>query len=805
MQLVVAEKPSVARDLAKVLGARTRDAGCIRGDGIVLSWARGHLAELEEPAHYDAAWKRWSFDTLPMLPDQFALRVRPDARDQWTKLRALLRDKQFTEVINACDAGREGELIFRYVYELAGCRLPIRRLWVASMTDAALRAAWADLRPSARYDALADAARCRSEADWLVGLNATRAMTCLARKGGGSQLLSVGRVQTPTLAMIVDRDEQIAAFVPEDFWRVEATLTPEGGGESWTAVFTRKAPNAPTERDKDKAAAAERFSTAEDAELLRTAVADQQGTVAHAQRREKLEPPPLLYDLTSLQRRANQRFGLSAARTLELAQALYERHKLLTYPRTDSKHLTPEQAETLPMVLRGLSSVPPYKPFCEKLLAGPPLRPGKRVVDAAEVGDHHAILPTGKDPMGAQLSIDEKRVFDLVSRRVIAALMPPARFDMTVLIVAVDPLAGAPLPADAPPPLHFHARGRVCRDPGWRAVDPPGSHAGGKDRLLPPVDVGQPVQLTNPESLPGQTRPPRPHNDASILQSMETAGRQLDDAELKRALRSSGLGTPATRAAVLQTLINRGFVRRQARDLRATDRGTDLIHAVPVDELKSASLTGRWEARLADIAEGRDQRDRFMRDVRANTATIVAAISRADPPPPELRDDDTVSLGDCPICGKPVRDRKAVYSCDTGRACSFVIWGTMSKRKISVSAAKKLLKTGRAGPYKGFKSKTGKPFEASLVLGEDGKVAFEFGDRPSAPTAAKPKPKTASTTPDPTGQPCPSCGAGALIRGRQAWGCDQWRSGCRFTIPFEIEGSAITAAELTRRLAGPTN
>jgi DNA topoisomerase-3 len=772
MQLIVTEKPSVARDLARVLGARSREEGCIRGDGIVLSWCRGHMAELVEPAHYRADWKRWSFDTLPMLPEDFQLRARAEAKDQWAILRKLLRDRALREVVNACDAGREGELIFRYAYELAGCTAPVRRLWVASMTDAALSRAWQDLRDGARYDGLADAARCRSEADWLVGLNATRAMTCLAQKGGGSQLLSVGRVQTPTLAMIVERDGEIAAFEPEDFWRVEATVQapaaaePDGTPPSWPAVFTRLGPGSPRPRDKDARQQAERFSAEAPAEQLVAAVTGRDGRVVQAERREKREPPPLLYDLTSLQRRANQRFGFSAARTLELAQALYERHKLLTYPRTDSRHLTPDQAATLPEVVRSLAAVPPYAPHCAAILEGPFPRPGKRVVDASEVGDHHAILPTGRDPLTAQLAPDEKRIFDLVARRVLAALLPPARFALTTLVVAID--TDAPVPEDAPPPLHFQAKGRVCLEPGWQAADPPARSRRQADQqaLLPLVDEGAPVHVPAARSIAGQTRPPRPHNDASILQAMETAGRQLDDAELKRALRGAGLGTPATRAAILQTLIRRGFVERRGRDLRATDRGIALIAAVPVDELKSAALTGRWEARLSAMAEGQESRTAFMADVRAHVGRIVGEISTAEPPPPEAREESqSKSLGDCPTCGAPVRLRRSVYTCDTGRACTFVIWGTVAQRKISAAMVKKLLKSGRAGPYKGFKSKKGKPFSAILALDKEGRVGLDFGED--------------DTSAEPVGA-CPVCEKPVRRRGSR-WTCDTGRD-CSFVI-----------------------
>ncbi|MFT5460852.1 MAG: DNA topoisomerase-3, partial [Myxococcota bacterium] len=376
MRLIVTEKPSVARDLARVLGVTGRQRGWIEGDGMVITWCVGHLVELEEPAHYDPRWRRWALDTLPMIPDTFSLRPRKDAADQWAIVRRWLTDPRVEGVVNGCDAGREGELIFRFVYELAGCTRPVQRLWVSSLTDQAIRAGWARLEPASRYDALADAARCRAEADWLVGLNATRAMTCRGRDAGGEELLSVGRVQTPTLAMIVERDGEIAAFVPETFWRVEADLAaPEG---EWRARWFRQSVRDTAQADPDQAPVVERVATLAEAESIVAAATGQPGRVTKADRRRKVDKPPLLYDLTSLQRRANQRYGLSAQRTLAVAQALYERHKLITYPRTDARYLTPDQVPLLPDVVRGLQPVPPYAAFCVAILAAP-IQPGRRV------------------------------------------------------------------------------------------------------------------------------------------------------------------------------------------------------------------------------------------------------------------------------------------------------------------------------------------------------------------------------------------------------------------------------------------
>ena len=795
MQLVVTEKPSVARDIARVLGVRGKGDGFLHGDGIRITWCVGHLVELEEPAHYDSKWRRWSFDTLPMVPEQFALRPRKGSTDQWRVVKKHLRDKAVTEVINACDAGREGELIFRYAYQLAGSRAPVRRLWVSSLTDVAIRDGWDRLAPSSQYDPLADAARARSEADWLVGLNATRAMTCLGRKAGGDELLSVGRVQTPTLAMIVERDAAIAAFIPETFWQVKATF--KCGEADWTGTWFR--PGSPQEKKGEDAPHAERLPSRELAEAVSGAVHGRDGVVETAKRKRKVEPPPLLYDLTSLQRRANQRYGMPADRTLQVAQALYERHKLLTYPRTDARFLTPDQVATLPGIVKAVGTLAPYAPFAGPLLQAP-IRPGKRVVNAAEVGDHHAILPTDKVPNAGRLSAEEKRIYDLVARRLLAALSPNAELDLTELIVAVstEPIADG---IDTPP--RFRATGRILAVPGWRAVDPPGRQ---RDRVLPNVQEGDPTETTGTEVREGQTKPPRPHNDATLLRAMETAGRSLDDKELARAMRSAGLGTPATRAAILNTLIHRRYVTRQGKDLRATEKGRVLIGAVPVDDLKSAELTGRWEKRLNDIAEGRESADAFMRDAVARLRDVIQAIATAEPPPmAAVKKPDTPILGDCPVCGKPVREQRKAYGCETGRDCPFVVFKQMTGRSISKRMVTALLKHGKTPIVKGWKSRAGKVFEAGLMLKEDGTVGLHFKPRAqksTSPVPASPPPAGPELTP--VGMTCPKCGQGRIIKGRAAWGCNRYREGCRFLIEFDREGrrtSPADAAEQIRHMA----
>lgn len=760
---MIAEKPSVARDLARVLGAGTKKNGFFEGNGLRIAWCFGHMAELVPPESYDLAWKRWSLQTLPMLPSPFDVQVREGAADQMGVLTRLVNAGDVEAVVNACDAGREGELIFRYVMQLARSSKPTLRLWISSLTDAAIQQGWGNLRPGKAYDALADAARSRSEADWLVGLNATRALTCACPDPGG--VLSVGRVQTPTLAMIVRRDLEIEAFEPEAFFQVKAEfrVTHEDEAHTWRGTWFQ-----PGKSDKEKGQTAppsERLADRAMAESILAAALGQVGRLQLADRKKKKEQPPLLYDLTALQRRANQRYGLSAQRTLDIAQELYEKHKLITYPRTDARYLTPDQVPGLPAVVQGLQPIGPYAPHCAAILQRG-IKAKKRYVDASEVGDHHAILPTGRTP-STNLPADHKRVFDLVARRFLAALSEDAWFDLSTLVVEVP--CGKPLLDGTDAPQLYRAKGRVCTVEGWRAVDPPPKAKNGVD--LPNLPAGAPADVVKGKVHEGATRPPRRYTDASLLHAMETAGRQLDDAALKRAMRSGGLGTPATRAAILQTLLNRRYIKRAGKDLVSETRGRAVIEAVKVDALKSPELTGRWEGRLAAVADGKAARDAFMQDVRTYTTEVVEAI-RANPPP-SLADpaDRGPSLGTCPACGKPVRADGPVFRCDTGRTCSFVVFKTMAKRKISARMVKKLLKDGTSDVVKGFKSRKGKDFSAALHWDADQKkVRFKFDD--DGPPRTGPR----------AGEICPSCGMGRLIQGKAAVGCSRWREGCTFVV-----------------------
>ena len=714
MQLIVAEKPSVARDIARVLGVRGNGRAFIAGGDRVITWCVGHLVELDEPAAYDARWKAWRLDTLPMIPQRFRLRPVQSSRDQLKAVRELLGDRRFTEVVNACDAGREGELIFRYVYELAGSTLPIRRLWISSMTDEAIRAGFAGLRPGGQYDALADAARCRSEADWLVGLNATRAVTVRNRTGQDSTLYSIGRVQTPTLAIIVQREKAIRAFVPRDYWECKGKFG-RPGGETIAATWTRGKATRVGKREIAEAIL--------ERDRARARASDPEGPVIERVEQKKTrEPPPLLFDLTSLQRTANRRFGLSASRTLEIAQALYETHKVLTYPRTDSRHLSGDLAAELPRIFRGVGQLEAYAGFVTPLLEQPPPK-SRRIFDDSKVQDHHAIIPTGKAPRGA-LGRDEERVFDLVVRRFLGAFYPDAEFANTELVVRVGAAGKGDGPDDReailedlpPPPDRYLARGRVRLVAGWQEVAGFGDDApAGKDKeseleqSLPVVKEGDRLDGTF-EAVARQTKPPPRHTEATLLSAMETAGRSIEDEALRQAMKDCGLGTPATRAATIETLLKRKFLAREGKVLVPTDLGMGLLAALPVPSLASPELTGSWEARLARIARGQEARTDFMSDIAGYVREVVSAIrGGARPPPapsrpapparptPPPAPEATAPALPCPRCqtGALITGKRG-WGCSRWReGCGFVIWFETAGKRLTETQLQDLVKKGK--------------------------------------------------------------------------------------------------------------
>lgn len=613
--LVIAEKPSVGRDIARVLGCREKGDGLLAGGNYIVSWAVGHLAALCNPEDYNPAWKKWSMETLPIMPEQMQLQAVVSGRAQLAVLKKLLRSPEVESLICATDSGREGELIFRYIYQLCGCRKPFRRLWVSSMTDEALREGFASLRPGADYDNLFASARCRSEADWLVGINASRAYTLKY-----NTLLSIGRVQTPTLAIIVARAQEIAAFVPEEYWELRADFALADGQTYW-GVW----------QDKQGKTRLIGPQAAEQAKALQAAVKGRPAQVLQVGREEKSQPPPLLYDLTELQRDCNRRYGYSAQKTLDIAQSLYERRKLLTYPRTDSRYLSDDLAPHLAGRVQRLAGLAQFSDLAAPLL-GQPLPLSKRIIDNSKISDHHAIIPTEGNLRLEGLTPDELRVFRLVALRFLAVFYQPYRYAVTKVLTQVQTEAN-------PQGELFASRGQEVLQAGWQAVyqqlqaweaaeTPPKKTATAKksakedDQQLPSLQEGQPAQVLAVKSSRKKTQPPKPYTEAGLLSAMENAGRFVEDEALREQLKENGLGTPATRAAIIERLLKVGYIRRQGKNLLPTEKGERLMEVVP-PELKSPETTGKWERGLSAIAGGRMTDEVFMASIRRYVQYLV--------------------------------------------------------------------------------------------------------------------------------------------------------------------------------------
>jgi DNA topoisomerase III len=718
--LVIAEKPSVGRDLASSLpGAFMKHEGYLESESHIVSWAVGHLVQLAEPDEYDPKYKKWRMADLPIVPDEFKLVVRDErSRKQFTVLSKLLRRADVDDVINACDAGREGELIFAWTYEKANASKPVRRLWLSSMTSAAIEQAFGGLRPAEEFSRLEEAARSRSEADWIVGMNSTRAATIRLRSSFDGAV-SLGRVQTPTLAILARREEEIRAFKPEPYWLVDADFEPTEGesGRRYQGRF--------------HAGANPRLATADEADAIVSAVRDQPGEITKLDKSTKKERPPLLYDLTSLQRDANTRFGFSARRTLAAAQRLYEEHKALTYPRTNSRFLPSDMVGELKGIARLVGSRREYAKAAA-YVTGLDLLPLGRVVNDAKVTDHHAIIPTNSEHRLEKMSDDDRRIYDLVARRFLAVFHPDAVFENTRLETTVASYV-------------FRTRGRLLVVPGWRgaygelgSAERSDDDDEGANQLLPRLEQGEDVRTLEVDAAEKETKPPRRYSDASLLGAMETAGKLVDDEELREAMKDSGIGTPATRAAIIERLIDVGYVEREARALVCTEKGVNVVRFLGEHALTSPSMTGDWEHRLSRIEEGEESRERFMGDIAAFARETVAVL---DEKLKEVRI-PRANLGPCPVCGRDIVENRKGFSCwsreDPG--CGFVIWKSKAGKTLPAAVARELIATARtAKPVTGFKGRSGRSFRARLALmqTDDGKWRVEF-DEPWAREGAKP-------------------------------------------------------------------
>ena len=755
--LIITEKPSVASDIAKAVGGFKKGKDYYENEKYVISWAVGHLFELAVPASMKDQDK-WDMKKLPIMPAEFALEPAEKMTGRANVLRKLIRNKDVSELINACDAGREGELIFRYIAQYAGTKKPIKRLWLQSMTPEAIREGFARLRSDAEMQPLATAARSRNEADWLIGINATRAFTLRLSGGRGSTVTSLGRVQTPTLAIIVDRENKIKDFKPRDLhelhsrfraaageyegrWFDEAFQKDEDETERTKRLLHRLQLNLPDAQQQldtkngslwDEHRAAPRLWHREIAEAIQRKCSGKHGVVELEEKKPITQVAPQLYDLTALQREANSRLGFSAKRTLQIAQALYERHKAITYPRTDSRAL-PE--DYLPTVRSTLNSID--NPFARRVLDNNWVKPNKRIFNNAKVSDHFAIIPTATVPRS--LDDQERALFDMVTKRFVAVFFPPAQYENTTRITRVE---GEP----------FKTEGKILVAPGWLEVYGREATGDKPEENLPPVTQGEHVETVRIEIKTEQTRPPARYNEATILSAMEAAGKLVEDEELRDAMKEKGLGTPATRASIIETLISAHYLVRQGKELQPTPKAIQTItllkNAVP--ELTSPELTGEWEFRLHEIEHRKLTRDAFMRDIRELTNDIVGKAKHFHP---DEHMPDTEPFGKCPKCGSPIVERFKSFTC-TNEECDFTIWKTIAGRLLSRDEFETLVREKQVGPLGGFRSRKGKRFHALLKLSDEFKTEFDFGTNGQENGAAQPVDFSGQ---EPLGK-CPKCG-----------------------------------------------
>jgi DNA topoisomerase-3 len=700
--LVIAEKPSVANDLTRALGKFEKNGEFFENERYVVSSAIGHLVELCMPGELDKKRGKWSFQNLPIIPDHFELKPIAKTESRFKLLKRLMKRADIDDIVNACDAGREGELIFRYLLQLSGVRKPLKRLWLQSMTQPAIVSAFEKLRTDAEMMPLAEAAVCRSESDWLVGINATRAMTAFNSKVGGFQLTPVGRVQTPTLAILVEREQRIRSFEPKTFWELIADFDIQKGsyrGRWFDENFAK---------DFDDERRAERIWDRAQAEAIQAKVLGKSGKIFEDKKATTQAPPPL-YDLTSLQREANSRFGFSARRTLQIAQQLYERHKVITYPRTDSRYLPEDYLGTVNHVLSKLAD-PTIAPHARKALENGWIKPTKRIFNNAKITDHNAIIPTDQVPR----TLDEAqlRIYDMIARRFVAVFHPPAQFEVTTRITRVEGEA-------------FKTEGRIIKDPGWLAVY--GRRAAVADSTDSLVELvpGEIAWTRTADIVENQTKPPPRFTEATLLSAMEGAGKLLEGEELREAMAAKGLGTPATRAAIIEGLILDEYITREGKDLVATSKGISLItllKGIGINLLSSPELTGEWEYQLKLMEQGRLDRSSFMSKIKELTREIVDKAKNFES---DVVDGSYATIqARCPKCGAAqLRENYRTYHCET---CDFRLFKNIASRQLSPEEVTSLLTDRTVGPLTGFRSKTGKPFSATLILNDENRPEFQF-------------------------------------------------------------------------------
>lgn len=772
--LVIAEKPSVASDIAKALGGFTKKDDVFEREDMVIGSAVGHLLELIAPEKYEVKRGKWSFAHLPVIPPHFDLQPIAKSEAKLKTLARLIKNKEISRLVNACDAGREGELIFRYIVQHTKAKQPISRLWLQSMTPAAIREAFEGLRSDQDMTPLADAARCRSEADWLVGINGTRAMTAFNSKEGGFFLTTVGRVQTPTLAIVVEREEKIRKFVARDYFEVRASFAAKAGdyeGRWFSPKFKKN--------DADPEQKAERLWSRQEAQAIVDACNGKPAVVTE-ESKPSSQIAPALFDLTSLQREANARFGFSAKNTLGLAQALYEKHKVLTYPRTDSKALPEDYIGTVKTTLGELAKAASFAIAAGDILKNNWVKPNKRVFDNSKVSDHFAIIPTGVLPKA--LSEPEQKIFELVVRRFLAVFYPTAEFLVTTRISTIAPHA-------------FKTEGKVLINPGWMTVY--GKEVAGDDAILVPVEKDEKPLAQHVEALGLKTKPPARYTEATLLSAMEGAGKLVDDEELREAMAGKGLGTPATRAAIIEGLLAEKYLLRDGRELMPTAKAFQLmilLRGLDIKELSLPELTGEWEYKLRQIEEGKLSREAFMQEISKITEHIVSQAKNYT--------NDTIP-GDyatlktpCPKCGGVVKENYRRFACGS---CDFSISKIPGSRAFELAEVEELLEKKVFGPVDGFRSKMGRPFVASLKITPEHKLEFDFGNAAQGEEDNEP----VDFSQHESFGSCPKCGSPVYTHGN-AYVCEKSvgpSPSCDFKTGMMVLQQSISAEQI-RKLLG---
>ncbi len=785
-KLIIAEKPSVAADIAKALGGFTKHDDYFESDTHVISSAVGHLLELSCPEEFEVKRGKWSFAHLPVIPPHFALSPIEKTEPRLRVLNKLIKRKDVDGLINACDAGREGELIFNYIAQHSKTTKPVQRLWLQSMTQGAIRDGFSRLRPGIEMQGLGDAAVCRSESDWLVGINGTRAMTAFNSKTGGFHLTTVGRVQTPTLAIVVDREKRIREFKSRPYWEVEASFAAKAG--DYTGKWFDEAYKG---KNEDEHARADRLWDEKRADAIRAATLGKPGIVTEEAKPET-RLSPQLFDLTSLQREANARFGFSAKTTLSIAQALYEKHKVLTYPRTDSRCLPEDYIPTVKTTLAVLTGegagkghdevlLARYSPFAHQILARNWVLPNKRIFNNAKVSDHFAIIPTPQAPKA--LNEIEQKLYDFVVKRFLSVFFPPAEYLVTTRITRVE----------SEP---FKTEGKVLVNPGWLAVHGKEGQEGNDGNLIA-VDAGEKVKTEDVIVKANETKPPPRHSEATLLSAMEGAGKMVDDEDLKAAMAGRGLGTPATRAQIIENLIGEQYMVREGRELTPTAKAFSLmtlLNGLSINELTHPELTGDWEWKLGRIEKGEFTRTEFMREIAEMTRHMVERAKTFDSD--TIPGDFGVLTAKCPRCGGEIRENYKKFQCGS---CDYSLWKIVAGRQFEPAEIDTLINEKQVGPLTGFRNKMGRTFAAAIKLNDKMEPEFDFGQDKSDEANAEPVDFSSQQS---LGK-CPKCTAGVFDHGN-SYVCEKSvgpDKTCDFRSGKIILQQPIEAAQMNKLLS----